>query len=109
MPSPIGAINAYNTIARITNASATSQASSLTGGAGLSGGQSFGSLLENVMSSMAQKGREADAKTMQMAAGKADLTDVVTAVAETETAVETLVAVRDKVISAYEEIFRMPI
>lgn len=50
-----------------------------------------------------------DAKTVQMAAGKADITDVVTAVAETEVAVETLVSVRDKVISAYEEIFRMPI
>ena len=29
--------------------------------------------------------------------------------AETEVAVEALVAVRDKVISAYEEIMRMPI
>ena len=29
--------------------------------------------------------------------------------AETETAVQTLVAVRDKVISAYEDILKMPI
>jgi flagellar hook-basal body complex protein FliE len=35
--------------------------------------------------------------------------DVVTAVAESETAIETLVSVRDKVIQAYEEIMRMPI
>jgi flagellar hook-basal body complex protein FliE len=46
---------------------------------------------------------------MALAAGKADLIDVVTAVSETEVAVETLVSVRDKVIQAYEEIFRMPI
>jgi flagellar hook-basal body complex protein FliE len=46
---------------------------------------------------------------MQLAGGKSDLVDVVTAVAETEVAVETLVSVRDKVIAAYEEIFRMPI
>ncbi len=44
-----------------------------------------------------------------MASGKANIVDVVTAVAETEVAVETLVAVRDRVISAYEEIMRMPI
>ena len=44
-----------------------------------------------------------------MAAGKANIVDVVTAVAETEVAIETLVSVRDKVISAYEEIMRMPI
>ncbi len=32
-----------------------------------------------------------------------------TAVAETELALETVVSVRDRVISAYEEIMRMPI
>jgi flagellar hook-basal body complex protein FliE len=37
------------------------------------------------------------------------LVDVVTAVAESEAALETLVAVRDKVIAAYEEIMRMPV
>ncbi len=31
------------------------------------------------------------------------MVDVVTAVAETETAIETLVSVRDKVIAAYED------
>jgi flagellar hook-basal body complex protein FliE len=43
------------------------------------------------------------------AAGKANVIDVVTAVAETETAVQAMVSVRDKVIAAYEEIMRMPI
>jgi flagellar hook-basal body complex protein FliE len=33
----------------------------------------------------------------------------VTAVTETEVAIESLVSVRDKVIQAYEEIMRMPI
>ena len=37
------------------------------------------------------------------------LKDVVTAVAESETAIQTMVAVRDKVIAAYEEILKMPI
>ena len=44
-----------------------------------------------------------------MAAGKANIVDVVTAVSETEVAIEALVSVRDKVIAAYEEIMRMPI
>jgi flagellar hook-basal body complex protein FliE len=44
-----------------------------------------------------------------MAAGKANIVDVVTAVAETEVAVNALVSVRDKVVQAYEEIMRMPI
>ena len=44
-----------------------------------------------------------------MAAGKANMVDVVTAVAETEVAIDALVSVRDKVIAAYEEIMKMPI
>jgi flagellar hook-basal body complex protein FliE len=37
------------------------------------------------------------------------MVDVVTAVAETQVAVDAVVAVRDKVIMAYEEIMKMPI
>ena len=40
---------------------------------------------------------------------QADLNQVVTAVAEAETTLQTVVAVRDKVIEAYREIIRMPI
>ena len=108
MPSPIAAANAYASLARLGAGAGAPSASALSS-AGPGGGASFGSLVENALSSMVAKGREADAKSMQAAAGKADLVDVVTAVAETEVAVQTLVSVRDKVISAYEEIFRMPI
>jgi flagellar hook-basal body complex protein FliE len=41
--------------------------------------------------------------------GKSDLLSVVTAVTESESAIETLVAVRDKVIAAYEEVMRMTV
>ena len=41
--------------------------------------------------------------------GKAGLADVITAVSSAENALNTVVAVRDKVISAYQEIIRMPI
>jgi flagellar hook-basal body complex protein FliE len=41
--------------------------------------------------------------------GGTDLLDVVTAVAESETAVQTMVSVRDRVIAAYEDVMRMAI
>ena len=41
--------------------------------------------------------------------GRADLVNVVTAVAESEAAIETLVAVRDRIIASYEEIMRMQV
>lgn len=54
MASPISAVSAYTTIAKLTNGGAASSAGSLTGSAGLSG-PSFGSMLENVMTGIAQK------------------------------------------------------
>lgn len=47
--------------------------------------------------------------SMEAIAGKAQLSDVVTAVTNAEVTLQTVVAVRDKVIQAYQEILRMPI
>jgi flagellar hook-basal body complex protein FliE len=46
---------------------------------------------------------------MQAMAGKVELTDLVTAVAQADLTVQTVIAVRDRVIAAYQEISRMPI
>ena len=73
------------------------------------GGADFASMLKDATDAVAQTGRKADGAAMSAASGRADLVDVVTAVAESETALQTLVAVRDRMISAYEEIMRMPI
>ena len=75
--------------------------------AGAGGG--FGSLLTQALDSVAQTGAKADAQAVSAATGKANVVDVVTAVAESETALQTLVAVRDRMISAYEDIMRMQI
>lgn len=50
-----------------------------------------------------------EAATLQGAAGKADLGQVVTAVSNAEVTLQAAVAVRDKVIQAYLDIIRMPI
>jgi flagellar hook-basal body complex protein FliE len=78
-------------------------------GAGATPGGSFGTMLQDALESVGESGRKAETQAMNVAGGKADVVDVVTAVAESETALQTLVAVRDRVISAYEEIMRMPI
>jgi flagellar hook-basal body complex protein FliE len=61
------------------------------------------------MTNVTAVGRKSDAQAHDVANGKANMIDVVTAVAETETAVQTLVSVRDKVIAAYEDILKMQI
>ena len=46
---------------------------------------------------------------IQALAGKADLADVVTAVSNAELTLQTVVAVRDRVVAAYLDILKMPI
>ncbi|MGX5736686.1 flagellar hook-basal body complex protein FliE [Bosea thiooxidans] len=77
-------------------------------GAG-AGGPDFQALIGKALDATAEAGRKADAQTASVAGGRADIVNVVTAVAESEAAIETLVAVRDRVIAAYEEIMRMPV
>jgi flagellar hook-basal body complex protein FliE len=56
-----------------------------------------------------EAGQKSDAAVGSMAAGKADMIDLVTAVSESETAITTLVSVRDRMIQAYQQILQMPI
>lgn len=69
----------------------------------------FAQMVKSAVNEVSDTGKMADSQMLAAAKGKADMLDVVTAVAETEVAMETLVSVRDRVISAYEEIMRMPI
>jgi flagellar hook-basal body complex protein FliE len=102
MASPTVAANAYAALARMVESGAGKSAAD-------TGGPSFSSVLKDALGSVADAGRKSDAQTMSMASGKANVMDVVTAVAETDVAVSTLVSVRDRVIQSYEDIMRMPI
>jgi flagellar hook-basal body complex protein FliE len=108
MTLPSVAAGAYANVARLADPS-----SSLGRAAGAAGeaanGSSFGAMLKDALNSVTEAGRKSDAQSQAMVAGKADMVDVVTAVSETEVAVETMVAVRDKVIAAYQSIMAMPI
>jgi flagellar hook-basal body complex protein FliE len=102
MASPTVAANAYAALARMVESGAGK-------GAETGGGPSFSSMLKDAIGSVAEAGRKSDAQTVAMTSGKANVMDVVTAVAETDVAVSTLVSVRDRVIQSYEDIMRMPI
>jgi flagellar hook-basal body complex protein FliE len=103
MPTASTAANAYAALARMTNPAGG------PGKAGEGGDASFGSLLKDALGGVMEAGRASDAQAKALASGNANIVDVVSAVAETEVAIEALVSVRDKVIQAYEEIMRMPI
>ncbi len=102
--TPNAVASAYATAQRLTSPVREAMPSE---GAGESSG--FADLVRQAVGTVTETGRTADAQTFEAAVGKSDMVDVVTAVAESEAALETLVAVRDRVIAAYEEIMRMPI
>lgn len=104
MTSPTAAANAYASVSNLIG-----QASGIGSAGGPPKSGAFGDMLEQAISGFAEQGRQTDAKAMAAISGKGDVVDVVTAVAESELALDTLVSVRDKVIAAYEEIMRMPI
>lgn len=69
----------------------------------------FSQLLSDQLSQLTELGRVSDQTSMAMVNGQASVVDMVTALAATESTMETMVTVRDRVIAAYEEIMRMPI
>jgi len=109
MATPIAAASAYANVARLTSDPSLALARGPLGTGQSESQTSFTSVLKEAMASVSEAGRKSDAQTRAVANGKSNMVDVVTAVSETEVAIDAVVAVRDKVIAAYEEIMKMPI
>ena len=82
MATPSVAAGAYANLARLTDPSAGARKGETAGG------PSFGAMLKDALGSVIEAGHKSDAQTQSMAAGKANMVDVVTAVSETEVAVD---------------------
>lgn len=72
-------------------------------------GSEFGDLVRGAVMEAIESNRTAEETSARGLAGQANVTEVVTAIADAEATLSTVVAVRDRVISAYQEIMRMPI
>jgi flagellar hook-basal body complex protein FliE len=73
------------------------------------GGSAFADMVKGVIEQTTSTSRAAETQMAAQVQGKAELIDVVTAVSAAEASLETVMAVRDQVIAAYQEIMRMPI
>lgn len=106
--TPINAASIYGAIQRMANQGPNAQTKDALGAAGQDP-SGFADLVKDQVKAVIEQGKASDTAQRDLMAGKADVIDVVTAVSETELALETMVSVRDRVIAAYEEIMRMPI
>lgn len=74
-----------------------------------SGGGAFGDLLAKSLDSAISTSQQAETQATTAIQGGGDLTHVVTAVSRAELALQTTVAVRDRVLQAYQDIIKMSI
>jgi flagellar hook-basal body complex protein FliE len=102
MVAPIVAAKAYAAAQGIAGAEIAGQAAP-------SAGPSFGQLVTSAINDAVGASRTAEAQMTAQVQGKANLVDVVTAISSAETSLETVMAVRDQVIQAYQQIMQMPI
>lgn len=69
----------------------------------------FGNLVRDSIGGAMEAGRAAEVMSGEALMGRADIADVVMAVNNAETSLQTIVSIRDKMIDAYQQIIRMPI
>ena len=101
MVAPVAALKAYAAAQKITESGSAAGE--------VAQGPDFSKVLSNVIGGLEQSSKQAEAQMSAHAAGKADLVDVVTSVASAETQLETVMSIRDQVISAYQQVLAMPI
>jgi flagellar hook-basal body complex protein FliE len=108
MVAPFAAAKAYAAIQ--AQAANLSQAAGALGSAGqTSQVHGFEEILKSAMGDAVQASRNAEIQMKAQVQGKADLVDVVTAISSAQTSLQTVLAVRDQVISAYQQIMQMSI
>ncbi len=96
--NPTSVINAYTSANRIATGAAQ----------GAGGGESFSKLLQQAGTNFVDTLNKSESASLQAVTGKTDLAGVTEAVTNAQMALQTVVAVRDRVISAYQDILKMP-
>ena len=73
------------------------------------GDNAFGDMVKSSLEGAIDAQKVSEKTTAAAVEGNADTIDVLQAVTEAETTLNTVLAVRDRLVNAYQEIMRMPI
>jgi flagellar hook-basal body complex protein FliE len=98
----------YNNVARLSEAGAAPPATSGKEGT-TQAARSFSTALADAARQAIATGQSAEAAAMQGLAGTMDAHQVVAAMTQAELTLQATVAIRDKMVQAYQEIMRMPV
>lgn len=110
--NPNAVANAYSNSQNITGVGSVTNVGAQSLGQNdpiMEGAGSFADLMKSSAQSSIDTLRAGEQMSAKAVTGDANLTDVVQAVTSAELTLQTVVAVRDRMISAYQDIMRMPI
>jgi flagellar hook-basal body complex protein FliE len=82
------------------------QAEDGTGGPQGVSKSAFSGILDNIMDQTMGSLKNAEKVSMQAVQGKAGINEIVSAVSSAEVALQTVVAIRDRFVGAYQELMR---
>jgi len=99
------AMNAYKTATKMGGESGAE----LNPEAGKSAGPAFDDLVTESLSVAKNKSYESEAISAKSLVGDAEMHELVTSVTNAELTLNTVVAIRDRVVNAYQDILKMPI
>jgi len=102
---PIDKVNPLAAAGAYANSQKTGASTGVSGG----DGARFSDLIRQAASDSIETMQGGEKMSAQAVIGKANLTDVVEAVTNAELTLQTVVAVRDRMLTAYQEVMRMPI
>ena len=97
--NPAAAANAYGNTAKVMGTPTLSEPKA----------ESFGDLVKNAALKSIETMRGGEAASARAVAGEASLPEVVQAITASEVTLQTVVALRDRLVGAYQEIMRMPV
>jgi flagellar hook-basal body complex protein FliE len=72
----------------------------------IAAGSSFGDILGGVLDNTVDTLKNAEKVSLDAVKGKASINEIVSAVSSAEVALQTVVSIRDRLISAYQELMR---
>lgn len=103
MATPGAVANAYANTLKSATQGASEKASAAVGDS------SFASLIDNMADQLVNSQNRAEKVSADAVVGEANITDVVMAMNDAEITLQTVISVRDKLISSYQRIMQMPI
>jgi flagellar hook-basal body complex protein FliE len=101
----LDALSAYNKIAGLQGGFGTDEVSSSNAGSGAN----FTQLVEEALGKTVDKIKTAEVKAAGSLSGEVSMEELAIAVANAEMSLKTVITIRDKLITAFQDIIRMPI